>query len=58
MEVATGGTSLETVMATCQKISPGTLGVQIRYDDEVVARDGTDTQLGTVSVSWNPLEEA
>ncbi len=57
VEVATGGTSLDTVMAACQKISPGTLGVQIRYDGEVVARDETDTRLGTVSVSWNPLAE-
>lgn len=57
VEVSTGGTSLETVMATCQKISPGALGVQIRYDDEVVDRDETETRLGTVSVSWNPLEQ-
>jgi hypothetical protein len=44
-------------MAACQKISPGTLGVLIRYDDEVVVREETDARLGTVSVSWNPLEE-
>lgn len=55
--VSTGGTSLETVMAACQKISPGTLGVRIIYDGEVVAREETDVRLGTVSVSWNPLEE-
>lgn len=57
IEVETGGTSLDTVMAACQKISPGTLGVLIRYDDEVVVREETDARLGTVSVSWNPLEE-
>ena len=57
VEVVTGGTALDTVMAVCQKISPGTLGVQILYDDQVVARDETTTRLGTVSVSWNPLEE-
>ena len=57
VEVETGGTALDTVMAACQKISPGTLGVRILYDDEIVARDETDARLGTVSVSWNPLEE-
>ena len=57
VEVETGGTSLDTVMAACQKISPGTLAVLIRYDDEVVAQDETDARLGTVSLSWNPLEE-
>lgn len=57
VEVATGGTALDTVMAACQKISPGTLGVQILYDEVVVARDETTARLGTVSVSWNPLEE-
>lgn len=57
VQVETGGTALDTVMAACQKISPGTLGVLIRYDGEVVARDETDARLGTVSVSWNPLEE-
>lgn len=57
VEVTTGGTSLETVMAVCQKISSGTLEVSILYDDEVVAEDETDSRLGTVSVSWSPLEE-
>ena len=57
VEVETGGTALETVMAACQKISPGTLGVRILYDGEVVARDETAARLGTISVSWNPLEE-
>ncbi len=57
VEVSTGGTSLDTVMAACQKISPGTLGIQIRYAGEVLARDETEARLGTVSVSWNPLEE-
>ena len=57
VEVETGGTALDTVMAACQKISPGTLGVRILYDGEVVARDETDARLGTVSVSWNPLAE-
>lgn len=54
--VATGGTSLDTVMASCQKISPGTLGVSILYEDEVVAQEETDVRLGTVSVAWNPLQ--
>ena len=58
VEVATGGTALETVMAACQKISPGgTMGVNILYDDEVVAQDETSDRLGTVSLSWSPLEE-
>lgn len=57
VEVEAGGTALDTVMAACQKISPGTLGLLIRYDDEVVAREETDARLGTISVSWNPLEE-
>ena len=57
VDVETGGTALDTVMAACQKISPGTLGVRIIYDGEVVARDQTDARLGTVSVSWNPLAE-
>lgn len=58
VQVSTGGTALETVMAACQKISPGgTLGVNIVYDDEVVAQDETSGRLGTVSVSWSPLEE-
>ncbi|CAN5667496.1 hypothetical protein BH24ACT22_BH24ACT22_18960 [soil metagenome] len=57
VEVATGGTALETVTASCQKISPGTLEVQIRYDGEVVVRDQTDARLGTVTVAWNPLQE-
>ena len=55
--VETGGTALDTVIAACQKISPGTLGVRILYDGEIVARDETDARLGTVSVSWNPLAE-
>ena len=58
VEVATGGTALETVMAACQKISPGgTMGVNILYDDEVVAQEETSDRLGTVSLSWSPLEE-
>lgn len=57
VSVATGGTSLDTVMAACQKISPGSLSVRINYDGEVVAQDETDARLGTVSVAWNPLEE-
>lgn len=57
VDVATGGTALETVMAACQKISPGgTLGVNILYDDEVVAQGETENRLGTVAVSWSPLE--
>ncbi|MGF1470511.1 MAG: hypothetical protein ACFB50_02065 [Rubrobacteraceae bacterium] len=57
VDVSTGGTSLDTVMAACQKISPGTLGVRILYDGEVVARDETTARLGTISVVWNPLEQ-
>lgn len=57
VEIETGGTGLDTVMAACQKISPGSLSVRINYDGEVVAQDETDARLGTVSVAWNPLEE-
>lgn len=57
VEVATGGTALDTVMAACQKISPGSLGLRVLYDDEVVAQDETNARLGTVSVAWNPLAE-
>ena len=58
VDIETGGTALETVMAACQKISPGgTLGVNILYDGEIVAEDETSNRLGTINVSWSPLEE-
>ena len=57
VRVARGGTSLDTVMATCQKISGEELGVGIIYDGEVRAQGDTTEQFGTVSVSWSPMQE-
>ncbi len=50
-------TSLDTVMAVCQKTSAGELlGVRLLYDGEVKAQKQTTAQLGTVAVSWSPVE--
>ncbi len=57
VRVVPGGTSLDTVMAVCQKISGRELGVSIVYDGEVQAREDTSERLGNVSVSWSPVEE-
>lgn len=57
VRVARGGTSLDTVMATCQKISGEELGVGIIYDGEVMAQGDTTERFGTVSVSWSPMQE-
>lgn len=57
VRVAPGGTSLDTVMAVCQKISGEELGVGIIYDGEVKERDETSGRFGTVSVSWSPVQE-
>lgn len=57
VRVVPGGTSLDTVMAVCQKISGRELGVSIVYDGEVKAREDTSERLGNVSVSWSPVEE-
>lgn len=57
VRVTRGGTSLDTVMATCQKISGEELGVGIIYDEEVKAQGDTTERFGTVSVSWSPMQE-
>lgn len=57
VRVVRGGLSLDTVMATCQKISGEELGVGIIYDGEVKAQGDTTEQFGTVSVSWSPMQE-
>ena len=57
IKVAPGGTSLDAVMAVCQKISGDNLGVRIVYDGEVKAQDSTTEQFGTVSVSWSPIQQ-
>lgn len=57
VRVAPGGSSLDTVMAVCQKITGDSLGVGIIYDGEVKAQDDTSERFGNVSVSWSPVEE-
>lgn len=58
VKVVPGGTSLDTVMAVCQKTATGgTLSVRILYDGEAKAQEQTAARLGTVAVSWSPVEE-
>ncbi|MDQ4105574.1 MAG: hypothetical protein M3157_00140 [Actinomycetota bacterium] len=57
VRVARGGTSLDTVMAVCQKITGDELSVGIIYDGEVRAQDDTTARFGTVNVSWSPMQE-
>ncbi len=57
VRVAPGGTSLDAVMAVCQKISGDNLGVSIVYDGEVRAQDSTMEQFGTISASWSPIQQ-
>lgn len=57
VRVAPGGTSLDAVMAVCQKISGDDLSVSIVYDGEVRAQDSTTEQFGTVSASWSPIQQ-
>ena len=56
VRVAPGGSSLDAVMASCQKISGEELGVGIIYNSEVRAQDDTTEQFGTVSVTWSPIQ--
>lgn len=56
VRVVPGGTSLDAIMAVCQKISGDNLGVSIVYDGEVRAQDSTTEQFGTVSASWSPIQ--
>lgn len=57
VRVTPGGSSLDTVMAVCQKISGETLGVRVVYDGELKAQDETSERFGTVSASWSPVQE-
>ena len=57
IKVAPGGTSLDAVMAVCQKISGDNLGVRIVYNGEVKAQDSTTERFGTVSASWSPIQQ-
>lgn len=57
VRVVPGGTSLDAIMAVCQKISGDNLGVSIVYDGEVRAQDSTTEQFGTVSASWSPIQQ-
>lgn len=57
VRVAPGGSSLDTVMAVCQKITGDELDVGIVYDGEVRARGDTTERFGTVSVSWSPMQQ-
>lgn len=57
VRVARGGTSLDTVMAVCQKITGDQLAVGIIYRGEVKAQDDTTARFGTVNVSWSPMQE-
>ncbi len=57
LKVVPGGTSLDTVMAVCQQTGAGgPLGVRILYDGELKAQEQTNARLGTVAVSWSPVE--
>jgi hypothetical protein len=57
VRVAPGGSSIDTVMAVCQKITGESLGVGIIYDEEVKVQEDTTGRFGTVSVSWSPVQE-
>ena len=57
VRVTPGGSSLDTVMAVCQKIRGENLAVRIVYDGELKAQDETTDRFGTVSVSWSPVQE-
>ena len=57
VRITPGGTSLDAVMAVCQKISGDNLGVSIVYDGEIKAQDETTDQFGTVSASWSPVQQ-
>ncbi len=58
IKLVPAGTSLDAVMAVCQKTAAGgPLGVRILYDGEVKAHQQTTGRLGTVAVSWSPVEE-
>lgn len=57
VRVTPGGSSLDTVMAVCQKIRGENLSVRIVYDGELKAQDETSDRFGTVSASWSPVQE-